>query len=416
MFSSEESDESTHMLKNQVVILAVGAITMLLWMRNAPLSYQATVTKCTPGVHWFLTSSLLASQSPTLFALAAVPHAAMSALALLSGHSHNALLQQLCYYPACASAAAWMVRPYVPPVGMGAALASAALFVASGALGVVKTMLYPAPIVSSLINMGEAHRAMSFDKSFVRIDVPLLGNKEVMLDGVLVLPTGEIVHKAPKYMLYIGGNGELIEGTYPGLQSMANLFGVTVVMVNPMGVGRSAGVTRNVADLVLSARSAVAYLQARHSSNDDAVDIVVFGHSIGGGIASELVAKHHPTFGLILDRTFSSLYDAAIALSPIQAPAVSKIVLDIANFGDMENIANFKTIPHAKKLILFHLRDQVIRFSTCSIARPEVMCEALETYLMELDSTTVDIHNCPISDFKKSAMIKQRVDRMFGKQ
>jgi hypothetical protein len=365
-----------------------------------------------PSLQWLISGSIVAAGAPSLFCVASIPHAAMAALALLSLGAQNPLAQQLLYGPALMSLVAWLFKHNLHGVNvsMSSALAFALIQFVNIALGAVVTMLYPASIVPSLMDVGKMRAAIERDPQGIQFaQIPLIGHPQVLLDGIIIPPAQQAPKFARrKFLLYLGGNGEMFEMTYVSLVMLADRLGVTVVMANPMGVGRSAGITGSGDDLVLAARSTAEWiLKSKEGSSHPAVshrDIVVFGHSIGGGVASRLVAQHYPEFGLVLDRTFSSLSDAAISLSPVtKNPRFVRFVLWFSGFGDLNTAKNFDDVPHSRKLITFHRDDQIIKFKESSIARLDTFQKGsgnLAGFVAELRSHkfTADPHNIGIAD------------------
>jgi hypothetical protein len=416
-----------------------------------PAQYQALYGHVKPSLQWVISGTAIATGSPYIFFLASVPHAAVATLALISVGLRNSLCQQVLYGPAIASLVAWSLSKLLPSISASSAWTFVLLQLINVILGIVVTMLYPAPIVKSLMDVGTARKAMMRDPQgfvFARIPVRDAPN-HLTLDAVIIPPSQhreQPKFSRRKFLLYLGGNGELFEGTYMSLAALADRLGVTVVMANPMGVGQSDGATKNVDDLVLAARSTAEWILAggvqecmggvpdRHGGATSVVsrrDIVAFGHSIGGGVASRLVAEYFPEFGLVLDRTFSSLSDAAISLSPVtKSPHLVRAVLKLSNFGDMDNVDNFRRVPHNRKLITFHRKDQIIKFSESSIARlPQfqrnnaespnsesddasvVASPSLSAYVLEVHSRkfTPDAHNVGITDLDGMDEVTRRI-------
>lgn len=399
-----------------VSLVALGALHII--PQFIPLSQQQLFAAVKPSLQWLVSGSIIAAGAPSLFCVASIPHAAMAALAFLSVGAQNLLAQQLLYGPALASLAAWLLRHIVHGVSVPTTTAFAFVLIqlVHFVLGAVATMLYPAPIVPSLMDVGSLRVAIERDPEGIQfVRIPIIQQQQqqhdAFLDGIMIPPSSRQVPKfgRRKFLIYLGGNGEMYEMTYLSLVVLADRLGVTVVMANPMGVGRSAGVTRSGEDLVLAARSTAEWiLNGGNAAGSGATpvsrrDVVVLGHSIGGGVASRLVAQHYPEFGLVLDRTFSSLSDAAISLSPVSKnPTFVRFVLSLSAFGDLNNTKHFEEISHNRRLITYHREDQIIKFQESSVARlPQFQKGgSLADYVVELRSHkfTKDPHNIGIAD------------------
>lgn len=104
-----------------------------------------------------------------------------------------------------------------------------------------------------------------------------------------------------------GGNISHRLGLYDALLST----GVNVFAFDYRGYGRSEG-KAGEAGTYLDARAAYAWLRQRGFA---ATNIIVYGESLGGGIASELAANE-PCGGLVLEKTFTSLTDLGAELYP----------------------------------------------------------------------------------------------------
>lgn len=84
-----------------------------------------------------------------------------------------------------------------------------------------------------------------------------------------------------KAILYVGGNGDLYEKRYPRMARMREHVGdVNLFFFNPRGIGRSEG-SPNGKRLALDVHAAFRYLVDVEGFNPS--DIVIFGHSLGGG-------------------------------------------------------------------------------------------------------------------------------------
>lgn len=117
-----------------------------------------------------------------------------------------------------------------------------------------------------------------------------------------------VPHPNPRaVVLYCHGNGEYVARLANRLRALHNKIGVTVFAWDYRGYGRSAGKPHEV-NLIADAR--VAQLWLAEKCGIDPGDIVVLGRSLGGAVAVALAAEYDVR-GLVLDRTFSELTDAA---------------------------------------------------------------------------------------------------------
>ena len=117
-----------------------------------------------------------------------------------------------------------------------------------------------------------------------------------------------IPHPAPKaYVLYCHGNGEYVAQLSNRLRVLHQRIGVTVFAWDYRGYGHSQG-TPHEKNVIPDARRAHLWLADKVGISP--ADIVLIGRSLGGAVAVALAAEYHVR-GLVLDRTFASLLDAA---------------------------------------------------------------------------------------------------------
>ena len=109
-------------------------------------------------------------------------------------------------------------------------------------------------------------------------------------------------------LLYLHGNGFNISANL-GLARRFQQLGLSVLMIDYRGYGRSDGDFPSEAWVYEDARAAWSYL-----TKDLAIpteEIVVFGHSLGGAIAIDLMSEQRSAAGLIVQSSFSSMTNLA---------------------------------------------------------------------------------------------------------
>jgi fermentation-respiration switch protein FrsA (DUF1100 family) len=117
-----------------------------------------------------------------------------------------------------------------------------------------------------------------------------------------------VPHDKPKaVVLFAHGNGENVGRLAPLLRLFHDRAEVSVFAWDYRGYGRSGGKPHE-ANLLADARTAQLWLAERAGVRPD--DIVVYGRSLGGAVAVGLAAQY-PVRGMVLERTFSQLVDAA---------------------------------------------------------------------------------------------------------
>lgn len=114
-------------------------------------------------------------------------------------------------------------------------------------------------------------------------------------------------------VLYAHGNAGNVADRRHVLELFHRQMNTSVLVFDYRGYGRSEG-TPTEAGVLADARAARRWLASRTNVREQ--DIVIAGHSLGGGVAVDLAAKDGAR-GLILERTFTSLPDVAAGHFPL---------------------------------------------------------------------------------------------------
>lgn len=117
-----------------------------------------------------------------------------------------------------------------------------------------------------------------------------------------------IDHNQPRgTVLYFHGNGENVSMLSPLLEQLNDTYQLRVLALDYRGYGKSEG-KPNEKGIYQDSRAALRWLNERTNTTPN--DIIMFGRSIGGGVAVELAAGEGCQ-ALVLENTFTSLPDAA---------------------------------------------------------------------------------------------------------
>jgi abhydrolase domain-containing protein 17 len=169
---------------------------------------------------------------------------------------------------------------------------------------------------------------------------------------IVVLPADRnccitLVHypqpQAKYTILYSHGNGEALGDIYPYLQRLKNL-GFNVVAYDYRGYGASLGQpseANTYGDII------AAYRYTRETLKVPADRIIVFGRSVGGG-PSTYLASTQPIAGLILESTFTSVFQVVVPFR----------LLPFDKYPNVDRLAKIT----APLLVIHGDRDQVIPF------------------------------------------------------
>lgn len=374
------------------------------------------ITAIAPTIMSYTLYTAVVNQTPRISGLLLVPQVGFSVLGLASLGPNMYVFKNL-LMPSVAGLAAyfgwvpesalprWWVD-YVKGCSVVAVAALVCLHIIHCGRAVAVRMVYPAPIIGNILDL-RSMRARALNRNGVaRVAVPSRVGGGVTLDTIVYRAaldgaggaSSQLGRFPSAWVVYVGGNGEVAEVSIDTVRSYAQALGAHGVVFNPRGVGESGGVPVSSAqELVDDLNDVIRWLKTEQGAAEQ--DIVLFAHSIGGGIASEVVAKHHPGVSLIADRTFSSLYDAARAMMPgLPEPLVRHLLPRF--FGEFPSHTNFGLIPHERKAIVFHRDDQIINYNRASLARlPQFAHGEGTKYLVELSGRSTDPHNSPTEFF-----------------
>ena len=121
------------------------------------------------------------------------------------------------------------------------------------------------------------------------------------------------VEKPRAVLLYCHGNAGNLAAWTPVLRMLTEGLGVSVLIFDYRGYGRSEG-TPTEAGILADARAARHWLAQRAGVAERAITLL--GRSLGGGVAVDLAARDGAR-GLILENTFTSLPDVAAEHFPL---------------------------------------------------------------------------------------------------
>lgn len=227
----------------------------------------------------------------------------------------------------------------------------------------------------------------------------------------IVLDTITVMTKEPsdRWVLYCGGNGEFLETSVASFATFSTSLKANVILFNPRGVGRSTGYVWDMGNLADDAVAVVNYYVKHFNVNPKR--LLLFGHSIGGGVVAKLGAERFPDSPVFIDRSFSKLSDAAVNFSPFSPEITRKIFPHLV--GDLDSIGYWNQIQHNKKLVAFAKKDEIIVYSTSSLARLSQFSKGGgdEGKAIELHGRNVlSWHNSPLSVFEESEEILARLN------
>lgn len=176
-------------------------------------------------------------------------------------------------------------------------------------------------------------------------DVFLNADNKVRLHGWYIPRQG-----ARKVVLFFHGNAGNISHRGESVEVFHRL-GLNVFIIDYRGYGKSTG-KPSEKGMYADARTAWHYLNQERAIDEK--DIIVFGRSLGGVIASQLATEVHPG-KLIIESAFSSSRDMARAIFPF----ISNVILMRYCFNTAENMKQIQS----PVLVAHSPDDDIIPFS-----------------------------------------------------
>ena len=189
-------------------------------------------------------------------------------------------------------------------------------------------------------------------KDFEDIQIPTPDNE--FLHAYLLRPENRNVAQ-PITVVMFHGNAGNIGHRLPIGKVFSDSLGCNVLMVEYRGYGLSTG-TPDEKGLQIDAKTALNFVKSHQGLKDN--KIVVYGQSLGGAVAIDLVAKNADAekllAGLILDNTFLSIKKMIPAAFP-PARYLAKLCHQI--WPSEESIPKITDVPI---LFLSGLKDEIV--------------------------------------------------------
>jgi fermentation-respiration switch protein FrsA (DUF1100 family) len=152
-----------------------------------------------------------------------------------------------------------------------------------------------------------------------------------------------------KVLLFFHGNAGNISHRGASI-AIFHRLGLNVFIIDYRGYGKSQG-DPDEAGLYRDADAAWQYLTQEKGVDKD--NIIIFGRSLGGAVATRLAAEVHPA-ALILESTFSSARDMAKSLFPI----IYRLLIFRYRFNSMGRIKQI----NCPLLVMHSPDDEIIPF------------------------------------------------------
>ena len=143
--------------------------------------------------------------------------------------------------------------------------------------------------------------------SFPIVEVAIAQDGPGRLNGWWI-PAAQSPLARGKTVLYLHGNDGTVASSTREVAPLRAL-GYSVLLVDYRGFGISPGPVPSEASVYRDAEAAWNYLIGEKNINPKA--LYIYGHSLGGAIAIELARRHPEAAGLVVESSFTSIYDMA---------------------------------------------------------------------------------------------------------
>ncbi len=228
------------------------------------------------------------------------------------------------------------------------------------AVAVLAGVGYLTPVVYLMAN--EKRMVFQPDQFGGRAVVPLpdslglVANRVSLTSGDGASITGIVIpvaDSAAQWLLYLHGNaGNITSSALPQFYARWHALGLNVLAIDYRGFGESESRAPDEKGAYADARAAYDWLRATRDVPPER--IILYGHSLGAGIATEL-ALHVQAAGLIVEGAFTSVPDLGAGIYPW----VPVRVIARQRFENLEKIGQV-AMP---KLMMHASDDDIVPFA-----------------------------------------------------
>lgn len=377
----------------------------------APRVLSGHFLNVAPSLGWFC-SMIVCWNSLRIGAAISVVGQSILAYQLFSRFgTTSTIVNRVCYLPLLSSSLAAFASLVIKPKSSFTIASVSLIQLWSIIGGLVVLACFPVSVITSFSPQFERDQAKSrtieslVNEGFTVQSSPVEHRSGIVLDTLAVMTKDQ----SKRWIVYCGGNGEFLEQEVSYITPFATSLHANIILFNSRGVGKSTGYVWDMGNLVEDASAVVNFYVKKYSV--DLKNLLLFGHSIGGGIVLKLAAEHFPDSPVLVDRSFSALSDAAITFSPFSAELTRSVFPYLV--GDLNSIQYWNRIHHSKKLVTFAKKDEMIAYGTSSIARLSQFskggCD--EDKVIELHGRNIaSWHNSPIFAFEENSEILYRLN------
>lgn len=191
-----------------------------------------------------------------------------------------------------------------------------------------------------------------------------------VLDGMEILSRSSVDKpvEQQKWFLCLHGRSSCMEYKHPEYEPLVAESGANLMSANFREMGNSKGTLKSDKDLIRDCIAMVDHLLKKGVKPEN---ILLWGHSLGGGVASAAALQLQEKRGVVLnvlnERSFSTLSDAMKSITWI--PVIRHIVAGVANtWWKLESVRDFRKLK-GKTFVIADPYDGVIRYTKASLDR-----------------------------------------------
>ncbi len=193
--------------------------------------------------------------------------------------------------------------------------------------------------------------------------------------------------KSDKWIIYFWGNSDCYEYHLEDLKTISLKTGANIYTGNYRGVMRSKEKIQSTQDMVYDGKAMVEKLLSEGVPEEN---ILIYGNSIGGGVATE-VASNYPKVHHCNERSFGTLIDLVNAYVPVIGTVLG-IIAWLAGWK-FNSVKNFQKIE-GKKMVIYSEIDEIIPFQASlykALKNKNTVFNSMEIYMD---------HSTPLSESK----------------
>lgn len=185
------------------------------------------------------------------------------------------------------------------------------------------------------------------------------GHETHQLDGILVNNPNENPEKEKKYILVFYGMGDCYEKHLESMKKLAEDTGATVVSFNYRGKGDSTGSADSVKDYIMDGKAFMEHLKQNEGAQPE--NILLYGHSLGGGVAAKVCEETGHKGSIVLDSSFSTFKKA----SKHKKGAFTAWIIKKSGWA-INNVKALANVEEGKLGIIVNRRDPTVHYEKAS--------------------------------------------------